>query len=93
MPGHDDLHAHFSRALHDPVEVVYFEPQQNTVSVRLVLTIADQAMIVFHLKAVQLKDKAAVRNQALVFSTAVVAPAAEQTLIPPAARFHISYSN
>jgi len=60
MPGHNNLHAHFSRAPHDPVEVVYLEPQQHTVPVWLVLTVADPAMIVFHLKAVQLKDKVAI---------------------------------
>jgi len=60
MPGHDDLHAHFGTALHDPVEVVYLEPQQDAVSIRFVITVADQTMMVLHLKAVQLKHKAAI---------------------------------
>ena len=93
MPRHDDLHAHFGGAPHDLVEVVYLEPQQNAVPIRHVITVADQPMMVFHLKAVQLKHKAAIRNQALIFPASMVAPAAQQTLIPPAAGFDIRYGN
>jgi hypothetical protein len=46
MLGHDNPHSHFSRALHDRVKVVYLEPQQYTVSVRLVITMADRAVII-----------------------------------------------
>ena len=60
MPGHDDLHAHFGGALHDRVKVVYLEPQQYTVSVWLVITIADRTVMVFYFEAVQLKNKLAV---------------------------------
>ena len=67
MPRHDDFHAHFSGTLHDRVKVVYLKPQQYTVSVWLVITIADRTVIVFYFEAVQLKDKLAIRNQPLVF--------------------------
>jgi hypothetical protein len=77
MPGHDNLHSHFSRALHDRVKVVYLEPQQYTVSVRLVITIADRAVIVFYFEAVQLKNKLAIRDQSLIFGTPMIAPAAQ----------------
>jgi hypothetical protein len=57
MPGQNDLHTHFSRALHDCIEVLYLEPQQHTVPVWLVIAIGDQAVMVFHLEAMQLKHE------------------------------------
>jgi hypothetical protein len=87
VPGQDDLHAHFSRAPDHCVKVVDLEPQQDTVSVRLVVTIADPAVMVFHFEAVQLKDKLAIGDQLLVLGASVIAAAAQQTLIPPATRF------
>jgi hypothetical protein len=57
MPGHDDLDAHFSGTLYDPVKVVNLEPQQHAVSVWLIITIADRTVMVIHFEAVQLKDK------------------------------------
>jgi hypothetical protein len=77
MLGHDNPHSHFRRALHDRVKVVYLEPQQYTVSVRLVITIADRAVIVFYFEAVQLKNKLAIRDQSLIFGTPMIAPAAQ----------------
>ena len=91
MPGHDDLDAHFSGTLHDRVKVVYLEPQQYTVSVWLVITIADRTVIVFYFETVQLKDKLAIRDQPVICGAPVIAPAAQQTLIPSATCFHIGY--
>lgn len=93
MPGHDDLHAHFSRALHDRIKVVYLEPQQYTVSIWLVIAIADWTVMVFYVEAVQLKDKLAIRDQLLIFGAPMIAPAAQQTLIPSATCFHIGYGD
>jgi hypothetical protein len=42
------------------------------------------------LPAVQLQDQGVARNQALVFGAAVGAAAAEQILVPPAARLDIA---
>src|ERR1700721_2643076 len=39
MPGHDEFYVHFSGALNDRVKVLYLEPQQYTISVRLVLAV------------------------------------------------------
>ncbi|MCU1263400.1 MAG: hypothetical protein JWO80_6285 [Bryobacterales bacterium] len=93
MPGHDDLQAHFSGALHDRVKVVYLEPQQYTVSVWLAIAITDRTVIVFYFEAVQLKDKFAIRDHPLIFGTPMIAPAAQQTLIPSAACSHIGYGD
>jgi hypothetical protein len=93
MPRHDDLHAHFSSALHHAVEVVHFEPQQYAVSIRLVVRIADRAVMVSYFEPVQLKDKFAIRDQLLIFGTSMIAPAAQQTLVPSATRFHIGYGD
>lgn len=61
MTRHHNLDLHLSRALHHRVEVVHLEPQQHAVSVGLVSTIADGAVMVFHFEAVQLKYKLAVK--------------------------------
>jgi len=93
MPGDDDLHAHFSGALKDRVKVVHLEPQQYTVSVWLVITIADGTVMVFYVEAVQLQDKLTIEDQLLIFGAAVTASAAQQTPIPSAAGFHIGYGD
>ena len=93
MPGHDDLYSHCSGALHDRVKVVYLEPQQYTISVRLIITIADRTVMVFYSEAVQLKDKLAIRDQPLIFGASMLAPATQQTLIPSATCFHIGYGD
>ena len=66
MPRQDDLYSHFSGALHDRVKVVYLEPQQYTVSVWLVITMADRTVIVFYFEAVQLKDKLPIRDKLFI---------------------------
>jgi hypothetical protein len=93
MSGHDDLHAHFGGALHNRVQVIHFEPQQYTVSVWLVITIANRTVIVLYFEAVQLKDKLAIRDQLLIFGAPMIAAAAQQTLIPSATCFHIGYGD
>ncbi len=93
MLGHHDLDAHFSGALHDPVKVFDLEPQQYAVSVWLIITIADRTVMVFYSEAVQLKDNLAIEEQLLVFRAPVTAPAAQQTLIPSAACFHIGHGD
>jgi hypothetical protein len=93
MTGHDQLHAHFRGALHDRVKVVYLEPQQDAVSVGLNITIANRSVMVAYSEAVQLKDKLAVRDQPLIFGAPMIAPAAQQPLVPSAARFHIGYGD
>ena len=77
MPRYHDLDAHFRGALHDRVKVVYLEPKQYTVSVWFVITIADRSMMVLYVEAVQLQHKLAIRDQLLIFGTAVIAPAAQ----------------
>jgi hypothetical protein len=93
MLGYDDLYAHFSRALHHRVKVVYFEPQQDSVSVRFVIAIADRAVMMLDFKTVQLKHELATRYQLFINGTSMIAPAAEQTLIPLAACFHVGHSD
>ena len=93
MPRHGDLHAHFSGTLHHRVKVVHLEPQQDAVSVWLVGAIADRTVVVVHLEAVQLENNLAVPDQLLIFAAAMVASAAQQSLIPAAACFHIANSD
>jgi hypothetical protein len=91
MLGQHNFHAHLSGALQDRVKVVHFEPEQDAVSIGLVIAVADRPMVVFNLEAVQLKNQSAVRNQLLVLGASMGAPAAQQALIPSAAGFYIGY--
>lgn len=66
MPGHFDVNVHFTGALHDRFEVVDLEPQQDAVPIGPVVPIPDSAVMMFHLKAMQLKDQLTVGDQLLV---------------------------
>ena len=76
MLGHDDLDAHFSGALQDRIKVFHLEPQQYTVSVWLIITIADRTVMVLYSEAVHLKDKLVIEDQLLIFGAPVTTPAA-----------------
>jgi hypothetical protein len=77
MPGQDDFHAHFGGALHDRVEIVDLEPQQNTVSIWLVITISDRTVMMFHFEGVQLKDDLAIGDQLLIFRAPMITQATQ----------------
>ena len=89
MAWKDDLRAEFRGALEDRIEVVDLKPEQKTVPVRLVIGVANGTVFVGNLETVQLKHDLAVPDQLLVFRTAMIAAAAEETLIPAAAGFDI----
>jgi hypothetical protein len=93
MPGNYNLDAHFNGALHDCFKIIDLEPEQYPVSVRLVITIANRAVIMFNLEAVQLQNKLPIRDELFVGGAAVIAPAAQQTLVPSTACFHIAYGD
>ena len=79
--------------LHGPpdggVEVIELEPQEHTVAVRASVCVADGAVVMLDVPGVQLKDELAVDGQPLVLRAAVRALAAEQALIPAAARLDV----
>ncbi len=89
MPGHDNLDTHFSGALHGCVKIVDLEPEQHPISVGPVIPIADRTVMMVHVEAVQLKDKLPIRDQLFIGGAPMIAPAAQQTLVPSAASFHI----
>jgi hypothetical protein len=93
MPRHDNLGPHFNGALYDLFKIVDLEPEQHTVSVGPVVRIAYRAVMMFHLEAMQLKHELAIRDQLFIGGASVIAPAAEQSLVPAAARFHIGHGD
>ena len=93
MAGQHDLDAHFGSALHDRVEVIHLEPEQHTIPVGFAGAIADKAVMMFDVKAVQLQDELAILHQLLIVAAAVRAAAVEQALIPPAAGCSIRYTD
>src|SRR5690348_5450458 len=93
MLGQHHLHAQILGTLHYRVKVFDLKPEQHAVSVRLVVPITDGTVMMLHFEPVQLQDNLAVPDQLLIFGAAVIAPAAQQTLVPPAACFHVGYRN
>jgi hypothetical protein len=85
MAGQHDLDAHFGSALHDRVEVVHLEPEQHTIAVGSVGAIADGAVMMFDVKAVQLQDEPAISHELFIVPAAVSSAAPQQALVPPAA--------
>lgn len=93
MTRHDHLDAHLSGPPHHRVKVVDLEPEQHAVPIWPVLGIADPAMMMLDREAVQLKYELSIRDQLFVRRTAVVATAAEESLIPPAARLDVGHGD
>jgi hypothetical protein len=87
MAGQYDLDVHFGSALHYSIEVIHLEPEQHTTPVGSVGAIADGAVMMFDVKAVQLQDEPAILYQLLILPAAVSPAAVQQALIPAAAGF------
>src|SRR5271167_583987 len=77
MARQDDLDSHLLGACYRRINVVDLEPQQHAIAGRFVVWIADGAVIVLDLPAVQLQHQPARDNQALVIRTAMLALAME----------------
>ncbi len=83
---HDDLSAQRLGPCDASVDVVYLEPEEQSVSRRHVVRIADASVVMFFFPSVKLKNQLAGVDKAFVVRPAVSALAVEQPLIPPAAR-------
>ena len=90
MRRHDDIDAHLCTSTDRRVEIINLEPQQDAVSIGVVVRLADATVIVLYLKVVQLHHKPISIDQAFVVGAAVVATDAEQLLVPTAAGLNIS---
>jgi hypothetical protein len=93
MAGQHNLDSHFCGALHDRVEVIHLEPEQHTIAVRSVGSIANRAVMVLDFKAVQLQHEPAILHQLLILFATVGSAATQQALIPAAAGFDIRDTN
>jgi hypothetical protein len=74
------------------VEVIDLEPQEHAVPRREV-GVADPAVIVLHIPAMQLKDQLTMRVEALIGRAPVPALTAQQSLIPATARLNITHTD
>lgn len=90
MPWKDNVGLQVVGAVHGGVEVLDLEPQQNAITVRLIVGIRDRSMMVFSLERMQLKDQDVASNSPLIHRSTVCALTAEEALIPPAASFDIT---
>ena len=62
MPGQNDLDSHFCCPQKDLIEIFDLEPEQDAVSIRLVVAISNRAVMVVNLEAVELKNELAIRG-------------------------------
>jgi hypothetical protein len=93
MTGFDDLKLHFLGAGHGQSKSSRFEPEEHAIPVRLHIWITDRPAMVLDFLLVQQEDHCAARDQSLIFRAAVRALAAEEALVPSAARFDITHAN
>ncbi len=94
MARQDDLDFHILSAGNRRIEIINLKPQKDAVPVRLSLRVAYAAVVMLHVPAMELQDEPAVaRHKPLVFRAAVRALAAQQPLIPAAARLNVVDTN
>jgi hypothetical protein len=74
------------------VEVIDFKPEEYAVS-RRDTGISDEAVVMFYIPRMQLKNQTSIGHEPLVLRTAMVTATVKQTLIPTAACFHIADAN
>ena len=91
MPRQHDAGLQLRGTCRGGIEVVDLEPEQDAVAVRLVVAIAEGPVGVGDAKRVQLHHQPVTVDQPLVLGPAVVAPASEKPLIPPAAGFDVRH--
>src|SRR4051812_35483725 len=93
VPRQEDFGSHRPGPRDRRVDVLDLEPQQYAVARRPVVGVADPSVMVLDFPPVQLQHQFPRDDQALVIRPAVIASAAEQLLIPTAARFYVVYAN
>jgi len=89
----EDVRLHLHGTSHRGIEIVHLEPEQDAIALGLVRWIADPTVVVFDIEPMQLQDQNVLRDQPLVFRSAVPAVAAQQSLIPAAARLDVTHCN
>lgn len=89
----DYLDFHSEGTLDRLVEIVHFKPEKDAVPIWAVVRIPNCSVIMLDLETMKLQDEISLGNEPFVIRTAVITPAAEQLLIPSAARFDIGYGN
>lgn len=75
------------------IEIVRLEPQKKPVAIRPVVRVSDRTVVMLDFEAVQLKDQKAIQDEALVMRSSVRALAAEQLLVPAAARLDVDHGD
>ena len=93
VAGHHDRNVHRLGAGHRAVEIVNLKPEQDSVSVRLGIRIADGAMMVPDIPSVELEDQLTTDNEALILPPTVRTLTAEQSLIPAADGLNVLHAN
>lgn len=78
---HHDLSLKCKRTISGGVEIVYLEPQRDTVAVRVRGRVADPCVVVADIERMQLEHEPAASQEPLVLLTSMPAVAAEKLTI------------
>jgi hypothetical protein len=92
MAWPNDLRPQVRSARNGRVEVADFKPEEHAISMGEVW-VADGAVMMLDIPTVQLKNQPAVRNKSLILGAAMIALAAEESLIPATARLDVAHAN
>lgn len=93
VAGENDLGLESRDPARNLIKVVDLKPEQDTVAIGPVSRITDWIVVVSDAKTMQLEDEHAIGNQPLILGSTVRALAAEEVLVPAAARFDIGHRN
>ena len=93
MARFDDLSFHLFGTRNRGVEIVQFEPKENSISIRPKFGIPEWTVMVLDVPIVQLEDQLSLPNQSLIIRPAVAALTAEEPLIPTTARLDVMHAN
>src|SRR5262249_25954474 len=93
VTGHDDFSTQPFGSFDCGVDVVYLEPEKQTVARRHVVRITDAPVVMLLPPGWRLQSHLTGMDKSFVVRPAVVTQAAEQPLIPSAARLDISDAN
>jgi hypothetical protein len=90
---HDNLGFELLDTHHDVFEIVNLKPEQHTIAIWPVVFVTNGTVVMIDSKPVQLKDQIVPHSQSLILVSAMIAPTAEQSLIPQAADLDVGDSD
>jgi hypothetical protein len=93
MSRFENIRFQLHRPSHGGFEILEFNPQEYTVSIRTVFGVSKRTVMMFDVPIVQLENEGFVPDQALILFSSVIAPTPKETLIPFTARLDVAHAD